>query len=78
MVELSGLKARLRAVNAGYPPAMILCLYGNPTYSTIYGIMGPYQNYPYRPKTLAHDQFNKAMSCLHIEIKHEFAIYQNF
>ena len=77
MVELSGLEARLRAVNAGRPPAMALYLYGDPAYSTIYGIMGPYRNYPNRPRTPAHDQFNKAMSRLRIEVEHGFAIHQN-
>ena len=77
MVELSGLEARLRAINAGRPPAMVLYLYGDPAYSTIYGIMGPYRNYPNRPRTPAHDQFNKAMSRLRIEVEHGFAIHQN-
>lgn len=76
MVELSGLEARLRAVNAGRPPAMALYLYGDPAYSIIYGIMGPYRNYPNRPRTPAYDQFNKAMSRLRIEVEHGFAIHQ--
>ena len=70
MVELSGLEAKLRAINASRPPAMALCLYGNPAYSTIYGIMGLYQNYFNWPKTPAHNQFNKEMSRFRIEIKH--------
>lgn len=77
MVELSGLEARLRAVNAGRRPAMALYLYGDPAYSTVYSIMGPYKNYPNRPRTAAHDRFNKAMSRLQIEVEHGFAIHQN-
>lgn len=56
---------------------MALYLYGDPAYSTIYGIMGLYQNYPNRLRTPAHDQFNKAMSRLRIEVEHGFAIHQN-
>lgn len=77
MVELSGLEAKLRAVNTGRQPALALYLYGDPTYSTIYGIMGPYKNYPNQPRTAAHERFNKAMSRLRIEVEHGFAIHQN-
>lgn len=77
IVELLSLEAKLRDVNAGCRPAMALCLYGDPVYSTVYGIIGPYKNYLNRPKTVAHDRFNKAMSRLRIEVKHGFTIYQN-
>ena len=56
MVELSGLEAKLRAVNAGRRPTLALYLYGNPAYSTVYGIIGPYKNYPGRPRTAAHNR----------------------
>ena len=77
MVELSGLEGKLREVNAGRIPAQALYLYGDPAYCTIYGIMGPYKNYPTRPRTPAEDQFNKIMAKLRIEVEHGFAIHQN-
>ena len=77
MVEYPGLQENLRAVKAGRRPAHALYLYGNPAYSTVYGIMGPYKNYPGRPRTAAEDQFNKIMSELRIEVEHGFAIHQN-
>lgn len=77
MVELSGLEAKLRAINAGRRPAMALYLYGDPAYSTVYSIMGPYKNYPNYPRTAAYDRFNKAISRLRIEVEHGFAIHQN-
>lgn len=78
MVELLGLKARLRVVNAGCLPTIALYLYGDPAHSIIYGIMGAYQNYSYQPRTHAHDQFNKAMLRLHIDVKYGFVFHQNF
>lgn len=77
MVELSGLQTKLRAVNQGHRPAQALYLYGDPAYSTVYGIMGPYKNYPNRPRTAAHNRFNKTMSRLRIEVEHGFALHQN-
>ena len=77
MVELSGLEAKLRAVNRGRRLATALYLYGDPAYSTVYGIMGPYKNYPGRPRTAAHNRFNKMMSKLRIEVEHGCAIHQN-
>lgn len=77
MVELLGLKAKLRTVNASCLLAMALYLYGNPAYSIIYGIMGPYQNYPNWPRTPTYNLFNKAISYLCIKVKHEFAIHKN-
>lgn len=67
MVECSGLVEKPRAVNGGRRPARALYLYGDPAYSTVYGIMGPYKNYPSRPQTPAQNKFNKAMSRLRIE-----------
>lgn len=46
MMELSGLEGKLRAMNAGRKPAQALYLYGDPAYSIVYRIMGPYKNYP--------------------------------
>ena len=77
MVELSGPEAKLRAVNQGRRPAMTLYLYGDPAYATVYGIMGPYKTYLGRPRTPAHNRFNKRMSKLQIEVDHGFAIHQN-
>lgn len=77
MVELSGLESKLREVNAGRPPAQALYLYGDPAYCTVYGIMGPYKNYPTRPRNPAEDQFNKIMAKLRIEVEHGFAVHQN-
>lgn len=71
MVELSGLDQKLRAVNQDRRPALALYLYGDP------GIMGLYKNYLNRPRTAAHNRFNKAMSRLRIEVEHGFALHQN-
>lgn len=62
MVEESGLAAKLQTINEGCRPPHALYLYGDPAYTTIYGIMGPYKNYPSRPHTPAQEQFNKIMS----------------
>lgn len=64
MVELSSLTEKLRLVNGGRCPAHALYLYGDPAYCTIYGIMGPYKNYPGRPQIPAQEKFNKAMAKL--------------
>lgn len=48
MVEDSGIVEKLREVNGGRRPAHALYLYGDPAYCTVYGIMGPYKNYPLR------------------------------
>ena len=77
MVELLGLERRLREVNQGKRPCMALYLYGDPAYYTVYGIMGPYKNYPNRSRTAAHNQFNKAMAKLCIEVEYRFALHQN-
>lgn len=77
MVELSGLESKLKAMNVRCRLAWALYLYGNLVYSIVYGIIGLYKNYLGWPKTLAHNQFNKIMSKFKIEMKHEFAIYQN-
>lgn len=77
MVEQSGLAEKLRAVNGGRRAAHALYLYGDPAYSTIYGVMGPYKNHPSRPRTPAQDQSSKIMSRLRIEVEHGFAIHQN-
>lgn len=77
MVELLDLEAKLRAVNQGRCSVIALYLYGDPAYAIVYGIMKPYKNYPGRPRTAAHNRFNKIMSKLRIEIKYDFAIHQN-
>lgn len=77
MVEYLGLVKRVRVINRGKRLARALYLYSNPTYSTVYGIIRPYKNYPSRPQTLAQNKFNKAMSRLQIEVKHEFAFHPN-
>lgn len=77
MVEESGLAEKLRTVNGGRRAAHALYLYGDPAYCTVYGIMGPYKNFPSRLCTPAQDKFNKIMSRLRIEVEHGFAIHQN-
>lgn len=77
MVQLSGLEAKICGINQGRRPAMALYLYGDPAYSTVYGIMEPYKNFPNRPRTPAHNHFNKAMAKLRIEVEHGFALHQN-
>ncbi len=61
IVELSGISKKLRAVNRDRRPAYALYLYGDPTYSIIYGIMGPYKNYPQKLRTVALEKFNKTI-----------------
>ena len=46
MVEFSGLEKRLCEVNQEKRPCMTLYLYGDRVYCIVYGIMGPYKNYP--------------------------------
>lgn len=77
MVELLGLDGKLKAMNIGRRPAQALYLYGDPAYSTVYSIIEPYKNYLGRPRTPAHNQFNKIISKLRIEVEHGFAIHQN-
>ncbi len=77
MMKQSDLAEKLLAVNWGRRAAYALYLYGDPTYSTIYGFMGPYKNFLSRSRTSAQDLFNKIMSRLQIEIEHGFAIHQN-
>ena len=77
MVEYSDLEDKLREVNGGRRSAHTLYLYGDLVYSTVYGIMGPYKNYPGKPHTATQNQFNKIMSRLRIEVEHGFAIHQN-
>lgn len=64
MVELSGISEKLRAVNGSRWLAHALYLYRDSTYSTVYGIMGPYKNYPQKPRTAAQEKFNKTMGKL--------------
>lgn len=64
MIELSGLEERLRKMNFGRQAGQVLYLYGDPAYSTIYGIMVPYKNYLSHPCTPAQKKFNKIMARL--------------
>ena len=77
MVQMSQLQERLRAVNAGRPPSLALYLYGDPAYTTVYGIMGPFKNHQDRPRTSAQYAYNLRMSRLRIEVEHGFALHQN-
>lgn len=62
MVEELGLTAKLQTINGGRQPPHALYLYGDLAYTTIYGIMGPYKNYPSCSHTPAQEKFNKIMS----------------
>lgn len=64
-------------MNTRRKPAQALYLYRNPTYLMIYNILGPYKNYLGQLRTPAYNKFNKIMSNLRIEVKHEFPIHQN-
>lgn len=75
MTELLGLEKRLRKVSLGRQIAQALYLYSNPAYSTIYGIINLYKNYPTRLRISAQDQFKKIIVQLQIEIKYGFAIH---
>ncbi len=77
MVKPSGLAEKLRTVNRGCQAAHALYFYEDPAYSTIYGIMGLYKNFPSRSCTPAQDLFSKIMSRLQIEVEHGFVIHQN-
>lgn len=79
MVESSGLEKQLRKVNGNRPPAAhalyVYCL--DPAFRSVYGITGPYRNYPGRLRTPAEDQFNTIMSNLRKDVEHGFATHQN-
>ena len=77
MVQLTELQEKLRTVNTGRRPALALYLYGDPAYSTVYGIMGPFKNHPGRLRTKEQNIYNKRMSKLRIEVEHGFALHQN-
>ena len=77
IVKQSGLAEKLQTVNGGRWAAHALYLHRDTTYSTIYGIIGPYKNFLSRPRNSAQDLFNKIMSRLQIEIEHGFAIHPN-
>lgn len=78
MVELLSLEKRLCKVNQENCPCIALYLDRDPAYCTVYGIMGSHKNYPNRPKTATHNQFNKTMAKLYIEVEYGFAHHQNF
>ncbi len=44
IVELFNLEAKLCAINHWKRQAITFCLYRDPIYSTMYGIMKPYKN----------------------------------
>ena len=77
IVELSGLKKRFYKVTQEKCPCITLYLYEDPINCIIYSIMTSYKNYPNRSRTATHNQFNKAMAKLNIELKHRFVFYQN-
>lgn len=56
---------------------MIPYLYKNLAHYTLYDIMRPYKYYPYQPRTVAHNRFNKMMAKLRIEVEYGFALHQN-
>ncbi len=56
---------------------MVLYLYGNPTYSTIYSIIESYKNYPNQPKTPTYNCFNKVIVKFCIEVEYDFTLHQN-
>lgn len=64
MVELSGLAEKLRLVNGGWCLAHTIYLYRDQAYYTIYGIIGPYKNYPEKPQIPVQEKFNKAIARL--------------
>lgn len=67
----------MRAINGVCQPVYTLYLYKNPTYSTIYDIMGLYKNYPQKSYTAIQEKFKKTMAKPQIEIEQGFAIHQN-
>lgn len=46
MVKLWDLQAKLKTVNVSHRLSIALYFYEDLTYTTIYGIIGPYKNYP--------------------------------
>lgn len=77
MVKLSGLQTKLCAINQARQLAHTLYLYIDSAYSTIYGIIGPYKNYPNCLKTTAYNHFNNTIFKFHIKVKYDFVLYQN-
>lgn len=75
--ELSSFKCKLKAINVERKPTQVFYFYENFVYTKIYDIIGTYKNYPGRPRTFTHNQFNKIISKLKLEVKHGVAIYQN-
>lgn len=77
MIKLFKLHEKLKAINARQRLVYVLYLYNDSIYCTVYGIMGPYKNYPNHLYTPTQEKFNKIIVRLRIEIDHNFAIYQN-
>lgn len=77
IVELLDLEPKWHTVNERRYLAIILYLYDNPAYLTIYEIMRLYKNYLGRSKTIAYNRFSKIMAKLKIKIKHSFASHEN-
>lgn len=72
MDELLELKAKLEAINAGQPLAVVLYLYGNFANYIIYSIMGSYKNYFNQSKIALDKRFNKAIFLLNSSIDLQF------
>lgn len=78
MIELSGFEAKVGIINYRKLLFTALHLYSNLAYSTVYKIIRSYKNYLGPPKITIYNRLNKIMLKLKIEVKYDFAIYQNF
>lgn len=72
MVMDSELPNRLKALNQEHEEDGMLYVYGDPAYSAVYGILGPFKNYPSKPRSPDQTRFNLTMSKLRIEVEHAF------
>lgn len=78
MIELSSFEAKVGIINYRKLLFTALHLYSNLAYSIVYKIIKSYKNYLGLPKIAIYNRFNKMMLKRKIEVKYDFAIYQNF
>ena len=77
MVRDTKLTSYLRELNDNRESSQRRYLYGDPAYSTTYGIMGTFKRSPNKELTLVQKRFNQRMSKLRIEVEHAFGIVTN-
>src|SRR5260370_10773793 len=68
----SGIVDRLRVVNEGVAEGTELLVYGDPAYTSSYGVMGPFITRPNRPLTAAERELNTALGKLRQSVEYGF------